>query len=110
MKQTKLLSLLVALMMLFGSMVGTAALAATTAPADNAVVAEQASEADTAGTNKVFGQQVKKLLIFGAIVGILAVGYGLTTMRYNQEKMDDMTQESRKMIEKIKQKEEQNRN
>lgn len=110
MKQTKFLAVLVAFMMLFGSMIGTGALAATTAPADNAVVAEQTAEAEEDSAKPGLGQQIRKLLIFGAIVGVLAVGYGLTTMRYNQEKMDDMTQESRKMIEEIKRKEEQNRN
>lgn len=110
MKQKTILALLLSIMMLFGSMVGTGALAATTVSTDNTVVAEQAAEPEEKGADNVFGQQIKKLLLFGTIVGVIAVGYGLTTMRYNQEKMDDMTQESRKMIEKLKEKEEQNRN
>ena len=41
-------------------------------------------------------------LINVAGVGILASVYGLTTMRYNQEKMDDMTEESRKVVERMR--------
>lgn len=102
MKHRKLVSLLIALMMLFGSLVGTTALAATTVPADTTVVAEQTAEADAEKAEPGLGQQIRKILIFGAIVGVIAVGYGLTTMRYNAEKMDDMTQESRKIVERMR--------
>ena len=102
MKHRKLVSILIALMMLFGSLFGTTALAATTVPAETTVVAEQAEEADKDGADKSLGQQIRKILIFGAIVGVIAVGYGLTTMRYNAEKMDDMTQESRKIVERMR--------
>ena len=102
MKHRKLVSILIALMMLFGSLFGTTALAATTVPADPTVVAEQAAEAEADKAEPSFGQQIRKILIFGAIVGVIAVGYGLTTMRYNAEKMDDMTQESRKIVERMR--------
>jgi len=42
------------------------------------------------------------LLAFAVGVGILASIYGFTTMRYNQEKMDDMTEESRKLVEQLR--------
>lgn len=102
MKHRKLVSILIALMMLFGSIVSTTALAATTVPADTTVVAEQTTEAEAEKAEPSFGQQIRKILIFGAIVGVIAVGYGLTTMRYNAEKMDDMTQESRKIVERMR--------
>lgn len=102
MKHRKLVSILIALMMLFGSLLGTTALAATTVPVDTTVVAEQAAEAEADKAEPSFGQQIRKILIFGAIVGVIAVGYGLTTMRYNAEKMDDMTQESRKIVERMR--------
>ena len=102
MKHRKLVSILIALMMLFGSLLSTTALAATTVPAETTVVAEQAEEADKDGVDKSLGQQIRKILIFGAIVGVIAVAYGLTTMRYNAEKMDDMTQESRKIVERMR--------
>lgn len=104
MKHRKLVSILIALMMLFGSLLSTTALAATTVPANTTVVAEQAAEAedDKDGADKSLGQQIRKILIFGAIVGVIAVAYGLTTMRYNAEKMDDMTQESRKIVERMR--------
>ena len=102
MKHRKLVSILIALMMLFGSLLSTTALAATTVPAETTVVAEQAEEADKDGEDKSLGQQIRKILIFGAIVGVIAVAYGLTTMRYNAEKMDDMTQESRKIVERMR--------
>lgn len=102
MKHRKLVSILIALMMLFGSLLGTTALAATTVPADTTVVAEQTTEAEAEKAEPSFGQQIRKILIFGAIVGVIAVGYGLTTMRYNAEKMDDMTQESRKIVERMR--------
>lgn len=101
MKRMKLVSMLVALMMVFGSLLGTTALAATTTQAETTVVAEQAEQANE-DTKPSLGQQIKKILIFGAIVGVIAVGYGLTTMRYNQEKMDDMTEESRKIMERLR--------
>ena len=102
MKHRKLVSILIALMMLFGSLLSTTALAATTVPADTTVVAEQAAEAEADKAEPSFGQQIRKILIFGAIVGVIAVAYGLTTMRYNAEKMDDMTQESRKIVERMR--------
>lgn len=102
MKHMKFISMLIALMMLFGSLLSTTALAATTVPAETTVVAEQAEEADKDGADKSLGQQIRKILIFGAIVGVIAVAYGLTTMRYNAEKMDDMTEESRKIVERLR--------
>ncbi len=102
MKHRKLVSILIALMLVFGSLFGTTALAATTAPAPTTVAAEQAEEADADQAEPGIGQQIRKILIFGAIVGVIAVGYGLTTMRYNAEKMDDMTQESRKIVERMR--------
>lgn len=102
MKRMKLVSMLVALMMVFGSLLGTTALAATTTQAETTVVAEQAAEANAEHEDQSLGKQIRKILIFGAIVGVIAVGYGLTTMRYNQEKMDDMTEESRKIMERMR--------
>ena len=104
MKRTRLLAMLLTLMIVFGSLLGTTALAATTtaAPAETTVVTEQAAEAEQDNADQSLGKQIKKILIFGAIVGVIAAGYGLTTMRYNQEKMDDMTAESRKIMERMR--------
>lgn len=105
MKRVKFLSMLLALLLVFGSLLGTTALAATTTAATEVVAAEQADTtqaAEAATQKKGLGQQIRKILIFGVIVGIIAVGYGLTTMRYNQEKMDDMTAESRKIVERLR--------
>lgn len=101
MKRMKLTAMLLVLMMVFGSLLGTTALAATTTAAETTVVAEQAEQANE-DAKPGLGQQIKKILIFGAIVGVIAAGYGLTTMRYNQEKMDDMTAESRKIVERLR--------
>lgn len=101
MKRIKLVSMLVALMMVFGSLLGTTALAATTTQTETTVVAEQAEQVSE-DAKPSLGKQIRKILIFGAIVGVIAVGYGLTTMRYNQEKMDDMTEESRKIMERMR--------
>lgn len=107
MKHTKALSLLVALIMLFGSMVATTALAATTT-AETTVTAQAEANAEEAPQKSTLRQQIPKLLIFGAIVGVLAVGYGFTNIRYNQEKMDDMTDESRRAVERIQAMKEKN--
>ncbi len=106
MKRLKLLSMLLALVLVFGSLLGTTALAATTTTATKVVAEAQADEADAQaaaeeGTQKKgLGKQMLILLAFAVGVGILASIYGFTTMRYNQEKMDDMTEESRKKHEK----------
>lgn len=108
MKRTKLLSMVLALVLVFGSLVGTTALASTTTATTNVVATQQADatqapEAAEDGAQKQgLGKQIRKILIFGVIVGIIAVGYGLTTMRYNAEKMDDMTEESRKIVERLR--------
>ena len=108
MKRLKLLSMLLALVLVFGSLLGTTALAATTTTATKVVAEAQADEADAQaaaeeGTQKKgLGKQMLILLAFAVGVGILASVYGLTTMRYNQEKMDDMTEESRKVVERMR--------
>lgn len=108
MKRLKLLSMLLALVLVFGSLLGTTALAATTTTATKVVAEAQADEADTQaaaeeGTQKKgLGKQMLILLAFAVGVGILASIYGFTTMRYNQEKMDDMTEESRKLVEQLR--------
>ena len=108
MKRLKLLSMLLALVLVFGSLVGTTALAATTTTATKVVAEAQADEADAQaaaeeGTQKKgLGKQMLILLAFAVGVGILASIYGFTTMRYNQEKMDDMTEESRKLVEQLR--------
>ena len=102
MKRLKLLSMLLALVLVFGSLLGTTALAATTTTATKVVAEAQADEADAQaaaeeGTQKKgLGKQMLILLAFAVGVGILASVYGLTTMRYNQEivniiKNDDET-------------------
>ena len=108
MKRLKLLSMLLALVLVFGSLLGTTALAATTTTATKVVAEAQADEADAQaaaeeGTQKKgLGKQMLILLAFAVGVGILASLYGFTTMRYNQEKMDDMTEESRKLVEQLR--------
>ncbi|MBQ1529929.1 MAG: hypothetical protein VZR25_03135 [Acutalibacteraceae bacterium] len=108
MKRLKLLSMLLALVLVFGSLLGTTALAATTTTATKVVAEAQADEADAQaaaeeGTQKKgLGKQMLILLAFAVGVGILASIYGFTTMRYNQEKMDDMTEESRKLVEQLR--------
>ena len=108
MKRLKLLSMLLALGLVFGSLLGTTALAATTTTATKVVAEAQADEADAQaaaeeGTQKKgLGKQMLILLAFAVGVGILASIYGFTTMRYNQEKMDDMTEESRKLVEQLR--------
>ena len=108
MKRLKLLSMLLALVLVFGRLLGTTALAATTTTATKVVAEAQADEADAQaaaeeGTQKKgLGKQMLILLAFAVGVGILASVYGLTTMRYNQEKMDDMTEESRKVDERMR--------
>ncbi|MEE1293151.1 MAG: hypothetical protein UHK59_07220 [Acutalibacteraceae bacterium] len=108
MKRLKLLSMLLALVLVFGSLLGTTALAATTTTATKVVAEAQADEADAQaaaeeGTQKKgLGKQMLILLAFAVGVGILASIYGFTTMRYNQEKMDDMTEESRKVVERMR--------
>ena len=89
MKRLKLLSMLLALVLVFGSLLGTTALAATTTTATKVVAEAQADEADAQAAAEDG-------------VGILASIYGFTTMRYNQEKMDDMTEESRKLVEQLR--------
>ncbi|MBQ4458838.1 MAG: hypothetical protein II911_00395, partial [Clostridia bacterium] len=69
MKHMKFVSMLLALMIVFASLLGTTALAATTVPAETTVVAEQAAEAEADKAEPSFGQQIRKILIFGAIVG-----------------------------------------
>ncbi len=105
MKRIKLISMLLALMMVFGSLIGTSALAATTTAETTAVVA-QTEESEEATTENGIGKQIVKILIFGAIVGVIAAIYGLTTMRYNQEKLDDMTEETRKLMKRMQDKDE----
>ena len=108
MKRLKLLSMLLALVLVFGSLLGTTALAATTTTATKVVAEAQADEADAQaaaeeGTQKKgLGKQMLILLAFAVGVGILASIYGFTTMRYNQEKMDDMTEESQKLVEQLR--------
>lgn len=108
MKRLKLLPMLLALVLVFGSLLGTTALAATTTTATKVVAEAQADEADAQaaaeeGTQKKgLGKQMLILLAFAVGVGILASIYGFTTMRYNQEKMDDMTEESRKLVEQLR--------
>ncbi len=109
MKRTKFISLLLALMMVFGSLLGTTALAATTTTATQVVTETQAGKtaaqdaaAEEGTQKKGLGKQMVILLVFAVGVGILASVYGLTTMRYNQEKMDDMTEESRKVVERMR--------
>ena len=108
MKRLKLLSMLLALVLVFGSLLGTTALAATTTTATKVVAEAQADEADAQaaaeeGTQKKgLGKQMLILLAFAVGVGILASIYGFTTMRYNQEKIDDMTEESRKLVEQLR--------
>ena len=108
MKRLKLLSMLLALVLVFGSLLGTTALAATTTTATKVVAEAQADEADAQaaaeeGTQKKgLGKQMLILLAFAVGVGILASIYGFTTMRYNQEKMDDMTEEPRKLVEQLR--------
>ena len=108
MKRLKLLSMLLALVLVFGSLLGTTALAATTTTATKVVAEAQADEADAQaaaeeGTQKKgLGKQMLILLAFAVGVGILASIYGFTTMRYNEEKMDDMTEESRKLVEQLR--------
>ncbi len=108
MKRIKLLSMVLALVLVFGSLVGTTALAATTTATTEVVATQQADAtqapkaAEDGAQKQGLGKQIRKILIFGVIVGIIAVGYGLTTMRYNQEKMDDMTAESRKIVERLR--------
>ena len=41
------------------------------------------------------------LLAIAVGVGVLAALYGVITMHYNAEKMDDMKEESRKVIQKM---------
>ena len=106
MKRLRLLSMLLALVMVFGSLLGTTALAATTT-ATTEVVAEAQTDAPEAaaeeGTQKKgLGKQMLILLAFAVGVGIIASLYGFTTMRYNAEKMDDMTEESRKIVERLR--------
>lgn len=111
MKQIRPLALLLALVLVLGSLTGTLALAATTtAPATASTTAAAAEETTAAPSEdeqpqkKSLGKQLLILLAFAAGVGLLAAWYGLTTMRYNQEKMDDMTEESRKIIERMREK------
>lgn len=105
MKRIKLISMLLALMMAFGSLIGTSALAVTTTT-DTTAVTAQAEDTEEAKAENSIGKQVVKILIFGAIIGVIAVIYGLTTMRYNQEKLDDMTTETRKLMKKMQDKDE----
>ena len=108
MKRLKLLSMLLALVLVFGSLLGTTALAATTPTATKVVTEAQADEADAQAAaehgmqKNGLGKQMLILLAFAVGVGILASIYGFTTMRYNQEKMDDMTEESRKLVEQLR--------
>lgn len=112
MKQTRLLPLLMALLLAFGGLSGTAALAATTtAPAQTTIAAKQTTTApaeEEQPQKKSLGKQMLILLAFACGVGLLAAWYGFTTIRYNQEKMDDMTEESRRIIEKMKKEQEEN--
>lgn len=111
MKQTRLLPLLIALLLAFGGLSGTAALAATTTAAQTTVAAEQTTTApaeEEQPQKKSLGKQLLILLVFACGVGLLAAWYGFTTIRYNQEKMDDMTEESRRIIEKMKKEQEEN--
>lgn len=111
MKQTRLLPLLMALLLVFGGLTGTTALAATTTAAQTTITAEPTTTApaeEGQPQKKSLGKQMLILLAFACGVGLLAAWYGFTTIRYNQEKMDDMTEESRKIIEKIQKKQEEN--
>ncbi len=105
MRHTRLLALLMTLLLCFGSLPAMTAFAATTtAPAETTVTTvETTVSADTEEQpqKKSLGKQFLLLLAFAVGVGLLASWYGFTTIRYNQEKMDDMTEESRMIIEKI---------
>ena len=101
MKSKKILSLLTALLMLCGSLFGTSAFAVTET---QTVPASQATTATTAESEnqKSFGKQALILLAFAAGVGILAALYGVINMRYNAEKMDDMSEVARNKIKKMR--------
>lgn len=107
MKQKRILSLLVALCMLLGSMVGTSALASTNSTtATTSVVTAETSDTGaaanaTATAKPGLGKQILILLAFAAGVGLLAAGYGIVSMRYNAEKVGQMKEESQKLIENI---------
>lgn len=103
MKHFKPLALLLSLLLLFGSFVAVTAAAEplpTTVPVITEASGENAQE--QAPKEHSFKKQVLILVAFAAGVGILAALYGLITMRYNQEKMDDMKEESRRLIKKMR--------
>lgn len=104
MKQRQFLSLLLALLLTVSIGAVTPAFAATTTSAT--VAAETADPSATAAENtepqkKSLGKQFLILLAFAAGVGVLAALYGLINMHYNADKMAEMTEESRKIIEKM---------
>lgn len=121
MRHTKLISLLLALTMTLVGLFGTTALAAAptktvasttaTAPAKAATAAPTATPATNEATKPTgekdsLGKKMVKILIFAAIVGVLAGIYGMTTMRYNAEKMNDMRTEARKTVKRKQEKKE----
>lgn len=109
MKRSKLPALLAVCLLLLGSFGGTFALAAgtTAAPAAQTAAAEETAgtaSPEEAAPKRSLGKQLLILLAFGAGVGLLAALYGVINMRYNQEKMDDMSEAARDRIRKMREK------
>ena len=104
MKQLRPLALILALVLLLGSAATTAF--AKDLPTTVPVVTQADSEGaqENAPTERSFKSQVLILIAFAVGVGLLAAFYGLTTMRYNQDKLDGMKTESRKRIEEMRKK------
>ena len=103
MRYFKPLELLLALLLMLGSFAATTAVAEklpTTVPVITEANSEDAQE--QAPKEHSTKRQILILVAFAAGVGVLAALYGIITMRYNQEKMDDMTEESRKLIQKMR--------
>ena len=100
--------MLAACLLLFGSFGGTFTLAAqTTAPSAQAVAAEESAgtaSSEEAAPKRSLGKQLLILLAFGAGVGLLAALYGVINIRYNQEKMDDMSEAARNRIRNMHEK------
>lgn len=106
MKRSKLPALLAVCLLLLGSFGGTFALAAgtTAVPAAQTAAAEETASPEEAAPKRSLGKQLLILLAFGAGVGLLAALYGVINMRYNQEKMDDMSEAARDRIRKMREK------
>lgn len=103
MRSFKPLALLLSLLLLLGSAAAVTAVAEqlpTTVPVITEADPEGAQE--TAPKEHSLKKQILILVAFAAGVGVLAALYGIITMRYNQEKMDDMTEESRRLIQKMR--------